>query len=135
MNVSIFTDGGSRGNPGKAATGIVIKDQETIIQTLTSFIGIATNNEAEYSAILESLEWLLHQKEFSIEKIEWNLDSLLVVEQLNKKWKIKEPRLQEFATKIWSKLQILEIPYSISHVRRELNKEADALVNLTLDKN
>lgn len=135
MKISIFTDGGSRGNPGKAATGVVIKNGEKTIHTISNFMGIATNNEAEYSAFQTSIEWLLSQKEHEITRVEWFLDSMLVVEQLNKKWKIKEPRLQEFATKIWFQLKELSLPYSISHVRRELNKEADALVNATLDAN
>lgn len=133
MNITIFTDGGSRSNPGKAAIGIVVKHNDDTIHADAKYLGIATNNEAEYEALLFSLEWVLKQTTHSVEQITWKLDSKLVVEQVSRRWKIKEARLQQFAQKIWVGLEQLSVPYSIKHVPRAENKEADALVNQTLD--
>lgn len=135
MNVIIHTDGGARGNPGPAGIGVfVTDDQGNQVFAEGKYLGVSTNNEAEYSAFDASLDWLLrYVQEHNIEKTVWKLDSMLVVEQLNKKWKIKEPRLHVFAQKIWQKLAQLPCAYSITHVRREENKEADLLVNQALD--
>lgn len=134
MIVIVNTDGGSRGNPGQAAIGVVFSDSTNVLAELKKAIGVATNNEAEYQAVLNSLEWLitnpLHLKPT---KIIWKLDSKLVVEQLSKKWKIKEPRMQELAKKCWAQLQLLNCSFEFKHVPREENKEADALVNQALD--
>lgn len=130
----IFTDGGSRGNPGPAAIGVVaFLDGKQVFEN-AEFIGQATNNEAEYLAFIQSVSQVLsHKFPSSPQKIEWKLDSLLVVQQLNKKWKIKEARLRDFAQKAWSLLNELPYKYSITHVPREENKEADLLVNQALD--
>lgn len=134
MILTINTDGGSRGNPGQAAIGVVISQDETIIQELKQAIGIATNNEAEYTAVLHSLAWIKERSfELKPAKIVWKLDSKLVVEQLAKHWKIKEPRMQDLAHKCWTELSALSCPYQFVHVPREQNKEADALVNQALD--
>lgn len=134
MILTINTDGGSRGNPGQAAIGVVIAKDGEVIEELKRSIGVATNNEAEYTAVLHSLEWIqLHASENTPTKIVWKLDSKLVVEQLSKRWKIKEPRMQELAKKCWAELAQLPCSYSFNHVPREENKEADALVNQALD--
>ncbi len=134
MQLEIYTDGGSRGNPGAAAIGVVIKSGETPVYEAGKTIGIGTNNEAEYQAILHSLEWLQSQKNtLQIERITWKLDSKLVVEQLNKHWKIKEPRMLVYAQNAWKSLSELAIPYSITHIPRAQNAAADALVNQALD--
>jgi ribonuclease HI len=130
----IHTDGGARGNPGPAAIGVVVKKDGTVVFEKGLCIGTKTNNEAEYLAFLDSVSWLHTQtQEQQVSEVEWKLDSMLVVEQLNKKWKIKEARLATFAQEIWSKLSALKIKYTISHIRREHNSEADALVNQALD--
>ncbi len=134
MHIEIFTDGGSRGNPGQAAVGVVVLSGQETIHEVGKTIGIATNNEAEYQAILLSLEWLsAAQATLDIEKITWKLDSKLVVEQLNKNWKVKEPRMLEFAKKAWMSLATLPCPYQVIHIPREQNAAADALVNQALD--
>lgn len=134
-NLKIYTDGGARGNPGPAGIGVfVINQQQECVYSASKFIGKATNNEAEYKAFLASLEWLeTYLKSTSIDRVECFLDSKLVVEQINRNWKIKEPRLAEIAQQIWQILSSLSCQPKISHVRRELNKEADALVNEALD--
>lgn len=135
MIVTINTDGGSRGNPGKAAIGVVIYSDATLLAEIKQTIGIATNNEAEYSAVLSSLTWLIPQiSGLGPSKIIWKLDSKLVVEQLSKNWKIKEPRMQELAQKCWLELSKLSCPYVFIHVPRSENKEADKLVNQALDE-
>lgn len=130
----VHTDGGARGNPGPSAIGVFVKKDEQTLLEQSAFLGVQTNNEAEYWGFKKSLEWIsqfLGDK--SIEGIEWRLDSMLVVEQLNKKWKIKEERLRVFANEIWSELAKLSVPYKITHVPRAQNSQADALVNQCLD--
>ncbi len=135
MQLLIFTDGGSRGNPGEAASAVIIKDAEgKIIDQRAQYLGVKTNNEAEYAAFALSLEWLKEYKELNqVDYVTWKLDSLLVVEQLNKKWKIKEPRMREWGSQIWASLAAFPFSYKIMHVPRSENADADALVNETLD--
>ena len=134
-SLKIYTDGGARGNPGPAGIGVyVINQQQECVYSESKLIGRATNNESEYKAFLTSLEWLeTYIKSTSIDRVEWFLDSKLVVEQINKNWKVKELRLLEFAKQAWGILSSINCEFSISHVKRELNKQADALVNEALD--
>lgn len=130
----IHTDGGSRGNPGPAATGVVYLLNNEVLTDFGKFLGTQTNNEAEYQAVLDSLDQVAEIIEkYNITKIEWKLDSTLVVQQLSKVWKIKEQRLATFAVQIWKKLAELHIPYSFAYVPRAQNHLADAVVNRTLD--
>jgi ribonuclease HI len=133
-NLVIHTDGGSRGNPGPAATGVVMLIDGEVVQECSTFLGQQTNNEAEYRAVLDALDALpqILQKH-QISAVEWKLDSMLVVQQLSRVWKIKEPRMAVFAKDIWQKLSQLAIPYTFSYVPRAENSQADALVNKTLD--
>jgi ribonuclease HI len=135
VELHIFTDGGSRGNPGPAAIGISFQIGEEEILSFATYLGVFTNNEAEYTAFQVSLQKLKEMLSTrSIAKVAWKLDSMLVVEQLNKRWKIKEARMQTFASQIWQELATLSTPYTISYVPREQNKRADQLVNLALDE-
>jgi ribonuclease HI len=135
--VVIYTDGGARGNPGLAGIGGVVLLDGEVVHEFSQAIGHATNNEAEYQAFLQSLEWVLENvvklNLTKSGKIEWRLDSKLVVEQLNKTWKIKEERLARYAMKAWGVLNNLDVAYSITHVRREENKTADRLANQAMD--
>lgn len=133
--VQIFTDGGSRGNPGPAGIGVqVIDSHQKVVFTAAEYIGRATNNEAEYKAFLKSLEWLQEYiKTETVERVEWFLDSKLVVEQIQKNWKIKDARMRKFAQQSWKILEEIKVDYTMTHVRREKNKAADALVNQALD--
>jgi probable phosphoglycerate mutase len=129
----IHTDGGSRGNPGPAATGVVIYgDKQAIIHAFGKHIGIATNNVAEYTAVLHALEWLI-QSGLNPESILFNLDSKLVVEQLSGRWKIKDPNLAILANQIKDLTSNFHFPTSYSYVPRSQNAAADAQVNLALD--
>lgn len=135
MKIEIFTDGGSRGNPGEAACAFMVQNGSKVLDQGAAALGIMTNNDAEYNGFLLSLRWLqqaLVQGQ-PIETVVWKLDSKLVVEQLNRHWKIKEPRMVVLAKECWSLLEGLSVGYSIIHVPREQNALADALLNNTLD--
>lgn len=130
--LTIFTDGGSRGNPGPAAYGYVITDDnKEIVREEGKAIGVNTNNVAEYSAILEALRWI--EQNAKTDKISFFMDSLLACQQLSGKWKIKSEHLRSMFYTIKELEQKVEAPVIYSHVRREYNKEADKLVNLALD--
>ncbi len=127
----LYTDGGSRNNPGPAATGFVLQDdQDQVLKKGGSFLGRATNNEAEYQALIEGLR---AAKKFSPDYLVCFLDSLLVVNQLTGVFKIKEARLRELVFEIKTLEKNFEsIRYE--HIPREKNKEADAIVNQILDE-
>jgi len=133
----INTDGGSRGNPGPAAIGVVIKatssDGKVVNNELSECIGVATNNVAEYMAVLKALEWC-KENNFKNSEIEFNLDSMLVVEQLNQRFKLKNEGLKPLFWQIREHILELGGRVSFAHIPREKNKEADALVNMALDK-
>ncbi len=136
MHCIIHTDGGSRGNPGPAGFGVVVLAAETLqpIKELNGFLGQKTNNEAEYLGLLTAFEWLQTQTEFDITSVTFKLDSRLVVEQVQKHWKINEARLREFAEKIW--IIQKQLPYSVTFlaVPRAQNALADALANQAMDQ-
>lgn len=126
----INTDGGSRGNPGPAAVGVVFSDGKG--QTLAKYkeyIGVATNNIAEYQALILALK---KAKDFEVEEIECRLDSELVVRQLHGAYKVKDEKMKGLYAQVQE--LIFFKPVKFVHVRRELNKEADALVNEALDQ-
>lgn len=130
MKVTIYTDGGARGNPGPAATGVVIKDEKgKVLSAFGDYLGKQTNNYAEYMAIISGLKKAL---DLGATEVECVADSKLVVEQLNRRWKVKEPTLQKLFIEAWNLMQRFK-RVRISHVLREKNKEADAEVNRVLD--
>ena len=132
--IIIYTDGGSRGNPGPAAIGVIVLCEGQAVFEQASTIGVATNNQAEYRALLESIKWLLkHQNHLSPTLVTWRLDSRLVIEQVNQNWKIKLPHLKKMAQEAWIGLNKLKCQYVIEFVPREKNVLADALVNQALD--
>lgn len=132
MEFSLYTDGGSRSNPGPAATGGVIKNaQGKIIEKFATFLGVATNNVAEYKALLEGLELALKHKP---KKLNCFLDSKLVVEQSLGRWKIKNADLKPLVMQI-QKILCEHPEIKIMHIPREKNHEADAMVNLELNRN
>ncbi len=136
--IRVFTDGGARGNPGRAAIGVFVTDNKNnTLYTLGKTIGVATNNVAEYSAVVAALSWLVENKEFvgKHKTIHFFLDSLLLVSQINGIFKIKNQRLLEFVYKIREKESQINIPIRYFHVPREQNKKADKLVNMALDSN
>jgi len=129
----IHTDGGSRGNPGHAAIGVVAYDElKNVVFELSRYIGRKTNNEAEYEGLIEAVKWLGQQTNLPTQ-IDIYLDSKLVVEQIQKKWKIKKTRLQGLAAQAWQIIDQLSTTPGFHHVPREKNFAADALVNQALD--
>jgi probable phosphoglycerate mutase len=136
MQLTIFTDGGSRSNPGPAAIGVVVMDvtNNKTIHEYKEFIGTETNNVAEYLALTYAVNWLKRFCETTdVQSCEFLLDSMLVVEQVQGHWKIKEPRLRELATTVQDLLKKLPCTYSFRHIPRAQNAEADKLVNQALD--
>lgn len=133
--ISFFTDGGSRGNPGPSAYGFVVKENNIILHEEGRTIGINTNNVAEYTAVLSAIEWLVKNPEVTsgVEKIYGFMDSLLVCQQLKGIYKIKKAHLAAIMHKIREEEHELNIPIVYTHVPRELNKEADRMVNIALD--
>jgi len=123
-------DGGARGNPGPAAYGVVIRDpQGKVLTELAKYLGIQTNNFAEYSGLLAALEHA-QQQQFSCLKV--FSDSELLVKQMNGEYKVRHPALQ----KLYEQAQRLARPlqhFSIHHVLRRYNMDADLLVNQVLD--
>ncbi len=135
--LNIFTDGGSRGNPGPAAIGVNALVDDQVIFQLSKTVGHATNNFAEYSALIESLKHLLLENIVS-PQINFFLDSELVVKQINGQYKVKNSgikllydQVKALITKLISNGQTPNI--SFTHIPREKNKVADSLVNAALD--
>jgi len=125
----LYTDGGSRNNPGQAAIGAVLMDGEKIISKLSKRIGIATNNEAEYTALIQGIEMAL---KYTPKELRCFMDSELVIKQLNGIYRIKEPRLQKLGLKAKDLIKQIE-KVSFEHIPRSKNSLADSLVNNALD--
>jgi ribonuclease HI len=126
----INTDGGARNNPGPAGIGVVFSDEKgEVIAEYKEYIGEATNNVAEYKALILALE---KAKDFKADEIECRLDSELVVKQLTGHYKCKEATLQGLNAQVQELAFFRPIKYV--HVRRDKNKEADKLVNEAIDE-
>lgn len=129
--IEVYCDGGARGNPGPAAYGFVVKIEGQTIKREGKTIGIATNNFAEYTAVIAALKWLA--QDHKGEDLNFFLDSKLVVLQLSGLYKIKSTRLRNLIFEIKAQEnQFGQIRYN--YIPREKNKEADKLVNLALDQ-
>ncbi len=128
--IYLYTDGGSRGNPGPAAIGVVLQQHDgKIIQTYKEYIGETTNNQAEYRALIKGLELALH---LGYEEVHAHLDSELVVKQLRQEYKVKQPDIQRVFVLAWNLAQSFK-KVVFKHVPRAMNTKADALVNEALD--
>lgn len=124
------TDGGSRGNPGQAAIAFTIRNEENVvIQRGGKAIGIATNNIAEYEALILGLNELLKTGEHTVE---CRLDSELVVRQLNRQYKVKDAKMIDLFAKVTALLGKFENVRFV-HVPRGENEDADRIVNEVLD--
>jgi ribonuclease HI len=130
MRLDIYTDGGSRGNPGRSALGVVIKDGAgKTVAAFGEYLGKQTNNYAEYSALIAGLE---KAKLLGASEVECIMDSELVMKQMNGVYKIREPALQKLFVKAYNLSQQFK-KVKFRHVLRAKNKEADRLVNQVLD--
>lgn len=136
-DLQVNTDGGSRGNPGKSAIGVYATSGGQIVFTVSKYIGITTNNVAEYTAVLEALLYL-SKNDLVIDNLNFVLDSELIVKQIIGVYKVKQEHLALLKNQIQELLSNLKKDNKVknvnfSNVLREKNKEADKLVNLALD--
>lgn len=130
MELTIFTDGASRNNPGEAGAGIFIVQDSVPIEKITRYLGRTTNNVAEYTAAIIGLE---HAVKLRASSVKLYADSELLVRQLNGQYKVRNEGLKPLFIKIKeliAKIGSVEVQY----IPREQNKEADALANRAIDE-
>lgn len=134
----IYTDGGSRGNPGPAGAGAVVTDETgKVLREAHRALGVMTNNEAEYQAVilgLETIKKAVGKTRAAKSEIEMRLDSELVAKQLAGQYQIKEKTLQPLFMKIWN-LRVATFPHlTFTYIPREKNRRADQLANQAMDQ-
>ena len=128
----LYTDGAARGNPGPAGLGVVIEDDQKVrLRGLHRYLGVATNNEAEYHALIEGLKAVAP---WNPDRLEIFLDSNLVVEQVRGKYRVKKPELQRLHEQTMELLKQFDDKWIIAHVERDHNKGADAMANRAIDE-
>ena len=129
----LYCDGGSRGNPGPSAVGAVVFDATTdpleLLASVSEYIGVTTNNVAEYQALISGLEAVadLHARVMRV-----RADSMLMIKQLRGEWRVKHENMKPLYAEARALLAAYDV-VDLQHVRRELNTQADALVNEALD--
>ena len=136
MKIIIYTDGGSRGNPGPAAIGVIFTDEKgKVLKEYAQKIGRATNNEVEYEAVIFALQkakLLFGKKKAKNMEVEVKMDSEFVAKQLNAQYKILDRKIEQLFLKTWNlKIDFGKIIFK--HIPRSENREADKLVNRALD--
>ena len=131
--VTVFCDGGSRGNPGPAAIGAVVLDATTEpptrVATVSEYIGVTTNNVAEYRALIAGLEAAAPLRAHTVHV---RADSLLIIKQLRGEYRVKHDNLRPLHAEARALLASYDV-VDLAHVPRAQNAEADALVNAALD--
>lgn len=136
MLLTIYTDGGSSGNPGPAASAFVLYKDTEVIFTHSEKIGIKTNNFAEYTALmlaLKKVNQLLKEEEYkNATEIKVFSDSELMVRQVNGIYKIKNPEIKDFIIQLRLLEAEIKIPITYTHILREKNSLADSLVRKEL---
>lgn len=135
--MKVYTDGASRGNPGLSGAGIVILDESgNIISEEKQFLGVMTNNAAEYSALILSLEAIrkLKHKETQIPAVRFYSDSQLMVNQITGKFKVKDLQLSKFHKEFLTTAKKMNLEFSAIHIPRNENKLADKLANKAIDE-
>lgn len=136
MKYIVHTDGGARGNPGPAAIGVVIEADGKTVVSFGKRIGETTNNVAEYMAVIEALRFAKNNPIIQLSNkpiIQFYLDSVLVVNQLNGMFKVKDARLRELLTRVRLLEQEIGEAVTYAYIPREQNRRADFLVNRALD--
>jgi len=130
ISIIIHIDGASRGNPGYAGAGAIIKNSDGIIlKKLTKYLGIATNNIAEYNALLLGLQYA---KKIDVKSVKVYSDSELLVKQMNGEYRVKHPEI----IKMFQKVMTLSSGFDkiiYTHIPRESNRDADLLANMAID--
>jgi ribonuclease HI len=127
---NVYTDGASRGNPGPSSCAFVIYKDDTLLCEKAEFLGIATNNQAEYMGIIRALQTLTEMKAYDIVIFS---DSELVVKQLNKEYQVKSQHLQKLFKQAQSLISGV-FPIQFQHIPRSKNSKADELCNQALDR-
>ncbi len=127
--IKIYTDGGSRGNPGNAACAFAVFDEANLVMVDSTFLHTATNNFAEYAGLINGLKYLLKS---GVSNATAYLDSELVVKQVNGEYKVKDENIKLLHAQV-AELKAKFRNIAFVHVRREENKIADKLVNIVLD--
>jgi ribonuclease HI len=139
MTIYGFTDGAARGNPGQGGIGVVLKDESgNLLATRKKYLGNVTNNVAEYTALIECLQKVNalfgDANKFSCSKLVVHSDSELMVRQINGKYKVKDRKLKKLFDEVHGILRSATFEFSIKHVPRARNKQADALANESIDE-
>lgn len=134
MQINVYTDGGSRGNPGPSGYGLVIyNDHQKILFKESKYLGVKTNNEAEYAGLIGALNWINDHKN-SISQINFFADSQLLVRQVQGLYKVKAEHLKPLFNTVKNFLTQINLPYSFKDIRRESNELADELANEAMDR-
>jgi ribonuclease HI len=132
LRILIYTDGAARGNPGPAGAGAILRDAATgeTIAEIADFLGIRTNNYAEWTAVELALTRAL---QLGATQVDLRLDSELVARQITGRYRVKHPDLKPIHARVMAQLGNLQ-RYTVGHVPRELNKDADRLSNVAVDE-
>jgi ribonuclease HI len=132
LRILIYTDGAARGNPGPAGLGAILRDAETgaVLAELARFLGVRTNNYAEWTAVEEALREALA---LGASQVDLRMDSELVARQITGRYRVKHPDLKPIHARVMAMLGQLN-RYTVGHVPRELNKDADHLSNVAIDE-
>ena len=130
--ILIYTDGAARGNPGPAGLGAILRDVETgeILAELATYLGVRTNNVAEWRAVEAALDEALR---LGASHVDLRMDSELVARQIAGIYRVKHPDLKPIHARVMTQLASLG-GYTVGHVPRELNKDADRLSNVAIDE-
>lgn len=136
MRFTLYADGGSRGNPGPAGSGAIIRDEAgATVVTVSEFLGTATNNVAEYTAVLRGLESLrdVLGALAAQAEVQVYMDSMLVVRQMSGEWKLKNEGLKPLAARVHSAASSFK-HVTFAHIYRDKNADADRLANEAMDR-
>jgi ribonuclease HI len=128
--ITVYIDGGSRGNPGPAGYGVQVVDDGNVVAELYESLGLATNNVAEYRGLLAALAWAV---DHGVSALHVKSDSELLVKQLKGQYRVKNPGLQPLYQDALALIARIG-RVSFEHVRREFNREADRLANQAMDE-
>jgi len=135
MKINVYTDGGSRGNPGISGYGVVVTDTNGItIHQEAKFLGIKTNNEAEYMGFIAALTWLKnHHSQLKVDSVDFFSDSQLIVRQVKGQYKVKAKNLLPLFNSVKSLIAQIDPPIHFQDIRRHHNQLADILANQAMD--